>query len=59
VKVLVAWQEPGVWFVEAHNPSENAVKARMRTTSGWERFRFREDADLTPGSSRVWRMKGE
>jgi hypothetical protein len=59
VKLLVAWQEPGVWFVEAHNPGEKAVTFRARTTKGWGLFKFREEVELAAGSSRVWRVKGD
>ncbi|MBM4031551.1 MAG: hypothetical protein FJ291_07155 [Planctomycetes bacterium] len=54
VKIQVAWQEPGVWFVEAHNPTDEAVKAELRSSPGWTPFAFRETVELAPGTSRIW-----
>ncbi len=57
VKIQVAWQEPGVWFVEAHNPGDEAVKAELRSSPGWTPFTFRETVELAPGTSRIWLVK--
>ena len=59
VKLLVAWQEPGVWFVEAHNPGDKAVGVKLSTSPGWNVFDFKETADLPAGSSQVWRVKAK
>jgi hypothetical protein len=57
VKIQVAWQEPGVWFVEAHNPTDEAVKTELRSSPGWTPFAFRETVELAPGTSRIWLVK--
>ncbi|HRT95584.1 MAG TPA: hypothetical protein P5532_14240 [Planctomycetota bacterium] len=56
-KIQVAWHEPGVWFVEAHNPTDEAVKAELRSSPGWTPFAFRETVELAPGTSRIWLVK--
>jgi hypothetical protein len=56
----VAWQErPRVWYIEAHNPTEEALTARLRTSEGWNVFAFEETVELAPGSSRTWRVNGQ
>jgi len=57
VKVQVAWQEPGVWFVEAHNPTDQPVRMSLRSSPGWTVFDFGQTVELAPGSSRVWRLR--
>jgi len=57
VKVQVAWQEPGVWFVEAHNPTDQPVRTSLRSSPGWTVFDFGQTVELAPGSSRVWRPR--
>jgi len=57
VKVLVSWQQPGVWFVEAHNPTDKPLHASLETGKGWELFDFRRQVELPTGSSRVWNVK--
>jgi hypothetical protein len=54
VKLLVNWQEPGRWFIEAHNPGETPVTARLKSVSGGPLERFDETVTLPPGSSRTW-----
>jgi len=54
LKLLVNWQEPGVWFVEAHNPTDAPITARLTSLSGWKLFRFEENVTLPPGTSRTW-----
>ncbi|MFW6162768.1 MAG: hypothetical protein ACODAJ_08340 [Planctomycetota bacterium] len=56
VRLLVAWMQPGRWFVEAHNPTERPVKARLRSSAGWAAFDFDEAVELGPGTSRSWRV---
>jgi len=59
LRLLVAWQEPRVWFVEAHNPSDKPLKAELQSSEGWDRFTFKETVELAPGTSRIWRVKEE
>lgn len=54
VKLLVSWQEPGKWFVEAHNPTDQAIQTTLKTNPGWTVFAFQETMTLAPGSSQVW-----
>ena len=54
IKVLVAWKEPGVWFVEAHNPTDEEAEVRLVSDPNWTPFRFDEAVRLAPGSSKVW-----
>jgi hypothetical protein len=54
VKLLVSWQEPGVWFVEAHNPSDAPITTRLRSPAGWPLFRFDQAVTLPPGTSKTW-----
>ena len=56
VKVQVAWEQPGRWFVEAHNPGAETVRAKLRTTVGWGKFAFRESVELPAGTSRTWHV---
>lgn len=57
VKLLVSWQEPGVWFVEAHNPTEKPLPVNLNTAPGWTVFAFRESLTLPPGTSRIWTVR--
>jgi hypothetical protein len=59
IKLLVSWQEPGLWFVEAHNPTDEPVEAVLRSAGGWDIFSFKETLRLDPGTSRIWRVKGK
>ena len=57
VGLLVAWQEPGLWFVEAHNPTDKPLRTRLRSAEGWPTFAVDETVELAPGTSRIWRVK--
>ena len=57
VRLLVSWQQPGVWFIEAHNPTDKPLKAQLRSSQGWDLFAFKEAVDLAPGTSRTWRVQ--
>ncbi|MFC1805774.1 hypothetical protein ACFL09_02200 [Planctomycetota bacterium] len=59
IRLLVSWMEPGLWFVEAHNPTDAPIKALLRSSEGWTPFAFRETVDLAPGTSRIWRVRGK
>jgi len=59
VKLLVSWQEPGVWFLEAHNATDKAIKTRLTSSRGWRLFHLDETVNLRPGSSRIWHVKEE
>ena len=58
VKIQVAWMEPGLWYVEAHNPGDQPVKTELRSSPGWTLFEFKEAVELPPGTSRVWKVRG-
>ena len=57
VKLLVSWQEPGAWFVEAHNPTDRSLRCHLSIGRGWKLFRFDERLELAPGTSRTWRVR--
>ncbi len=57
VKLLVAWQEPGVWFVEAHNPTEQPLPVKLSTAPGWGVFAFQQTLTLPPGASQTWQVQ--
>jgi len=57
VEIQVGWREPGVWFVEAHNPTDDAVRTELRSGPGCTPFAFRETVELAPGTSRIWLVK--
>jgi hypothetical protein len=57
VKIQVAWMEPGLWFVEAHNPGDQPVKTELRSSPGWTLFDFKEAVELAPGTSRIWKVR--
>ena len=57
MKLLVAWQEPGLWSIEAHNPTDRPLTATLTTTPGWTRFKFGETVKLRAGESHIWRVK--
>lgn len=59
LRLLVAWQEPGVWFVEAHNPTDAPLSGELRTSPGWTPFSLAERIELAPGTSKVWRVRGQ
>ena len=49
-----AWFAPGRWFVEAHNPDDQAVEVTLQSDPAWPLFTLRESLVLSPGSSRTW-----
>jgi len=57
VSLLVSWQQPGLWYVEAHNPKERTLTTKITTVHGWTRFALNESVTLKAGESRVWRVK--
>lgn len=59
LKLLVAWQQPGTWFIEAHNPTDRPLTTTIRTTPGWTPFTFQETVTLRPGQSKIWRVAGK
>ena len=56
VKLMVSWQEKGVWFVEAHNASDTPVKTTIKGNKEWTLFPFSANVVLAPGSSRIWHV---
>ena len=57
VELTVAWQEPGAWHLEAHNPTDVAIKTALRTSPGWTLFALNEKVELAPGTSRHWTLR--
>ena len=57
VRLTVSWHSPGQWFVEAHNPTDEPMKAALRSNDGWTRFEFEKEIALEPGSSQTWKVK--
>ena len=54
LKILVSWMEPGKWYVEAHNPTEKAMKVALLSNKAWPFFKFDEKLELPAGSSKIW-----
>jgi hypothetical protein len=54
VKLLVNWQEPGQWSIEAHNPGEAPVTTRLTSAFNGPLARFDETVTLAAGHSRTW-----
>jgi hypothetical protein len=50
---------PGQWFLEAHNPSDQPLTAKLQSSPGWTAFAFSETVDLPAGSSKVWRVNAK
>ena len=57
LKLLASWQEPGTWYVEAHNPTDHAVKTVVRSAPGWTPFSLQAAIELSPGASRHWTLR--
>jgi hypothetical protein len=57
LKVQVAWESRGSWYVEAHNPTDKPIKARLSASPGWTVFGFGEAVELAPGTSKTWQVK--
>jgi hypothetical protein len=57
VRLLVSWMEPGVWFVEAHNPTDTAMRVHVATSPRWPLFALDETIELAAGTSRIWHVK--
>ncbi|MFP4057264.1 MAG: hypothetical protein ACLF0G_10390 [Candidatus Brocadiia bacterium] len=57
VRLLVAWQQPGVWFLEAHNPTDQPFETTLETNEGWDLFDFTQRVRLAPGTSRTWEVE--
>jgi len=57
VTLQVAWMAPGVWFVEAHNPTDKLVETTIRTVGGWPKFSLTERVALPAGASRIWHVR--
>lgn len=58
VILQVAWQQPGRWFVEAHNPTDRPLTTKITSTKGWTPFTFTTTVTLPPGQSKIWSVKG-
>jgi len=54
VKLLVSWMKQGYWFIEAHNPTAKAIRAKLQTSAGWNLFQFNQSVNLPPGTSSTW-----
>jgi transposase len=57
LKLLVNWQEPGLWFAEAHNPTDAPLTARLASAPGGPLARFEETVVLPPGSSKTFVLR--
>ncbi|HEY3321769.1 MAG TPA: hypothetical protein VGP72_14960 [Planctomycetota bacterium] len=57
VKILASWMSPGLWYVEAHNPTDKALPVKLKSNTGWTVFDFDEAIELPAGSSKVWHLK--
>jgi hypothetical protein len=57
VKLLVNWQEPGLWFAEAHNPTDAPLRARLVSAPGGPLAHFEETVVLPPGSSKTFVLR--
>ncbi len=57
VRIEAAWKLPGVWHVEAHNPTDKPMQVSLKTAPGWDVFDFSETIKLAPGSSKHWDAK--
>lgn len=58
LRLTVTWLAKGTWWIEAHNPSGQAVKAKLKSHPAWNAFRFAESADLASGASQTWTVAG-
>lgn len=59
LKLLVSWECPGLWYVEAHNAADKPLKAALAASPGWPLFAFDEKVSLAPGASRIWHVRQE
>jgi len=51
---------PGQWLVTLHNPTDNEVKAKVRSSAGWSAFTLPPtDCTVPAGSSVDITVKGE
>jgi hypothetical protein len=57
VKLIVSWQEPGLWFVEANNPTAKPLTLTLDAAPGWTLFSFHQALTLAPGASQIWQVK--
>ena len=57
VTLQVSWQQPGVWNIEAHNPTDAAIPVTLTTTPGWTPFTFKQTLTLPAGTSQRWTVK--
>jgi len=56
VKLMVSWQETGMWFIEAHNAVDKPLKTTIKANKEWTLFPFEATIELAPGSSQVWHV---
>jgi hypothetical protein len=56
VTLHLAWQEPGLWFLEAHNSTTKPITTTLKSTPGWTRFSINTTVSLQPGESKIWRV---
>ena len=59
VRIQLAWERPGQWFLEAHNPTDKPIKTRLRSAKGWTLFDLDDVETLAAGASRAWHLKAE
>jgi hypothetical protein len=59
VVLSVNWKErPRTWSIEAHNPTDRPLEARLTSTPGWTVFDFEKTIRLAPGTSKTWEVEG-
>ncbi len=59
LRITVNWMKKGQWYVEAHNPSDKPLRAKLRSHPQWSLFEFSEDIELAPGTSKIWTVKAD
>jgi hypothetical protein len=57
LRLEVAWEAKGLWYVEAHNPTDKPIQAKLTTSAGWTPFALAQQVDLPPGTSKVWHVQ--
>jgi hypothetical protein len=54
VTLTVNWMADNTWYVEAHNPTNATITAKLQSVKGWTPFTFKQTVTLAPGASQVW-----
>jgi hypothetical protein len=59
LKIQLSWTSPTTWTVEAHNPTDCRIRAKLDSHKGQAPFKFHERVDLGPGTSRLWQVSAK